>query len=148
TVVTTTFNIATLLKCNSNISVILIGGLLRGPGESMVGELAEAMLDRLHVPKAFIGAAGVTAENGIMYANPLEAQIRRKIVQRSRTVVLVADHSKFGRPALVSVCPLTQVHHVITGHGILPEFYTLMVSNGIKVTMVGHDSPSSLEDQP
>lgn len=139
TVVTTALNIATLLKSNPNISVILVGGVLRTPGESLVGELAEAMLDRLHVPRAFIGAAGVTIEDGVMYANPFEAQIRRKIVQRSRTVVLVADHSKFGRPGLVSVCPLSSVHHVITGNQVPTEYVEWMRLHGVAVTLVGSD---------
>lgn len=142
TVVTTTLETATILKSNSRISVVLIGGLLRGSGESMVGELAEAMLDRLHVPIAFVGAAGVTVENGVMYADPLEAQIRRKIVQRSAKVVLVADHSKFGKPALVSVFPLDQVHCVITGYQIPSEYHQLMVSRGINVMLA--DRPESL----
>ena len=100
---TTTLNIATLLKANSHLSVIMIGGLLRGPDVSMVGEIAEAMLDRLQIPRAFIGAAGITPEEGVMYAQPLEAEIRRKMIERRHSIVLVADHSKFGRSSRISL---------------------------------------------
>jgi DeoR family glycerol-3-phosphate regulon repressor len=40
--------------------------------------------------------------------------VARAIVAQSRQVWLVADHSKFGRPAMIEMAPLQAVHTLFT----------------------------------
>lgn len=142
TVVTTAPNIALILKSNPYISVILTGGLLRTPGESLIGELAEATLDRLHISKAFVGAAGIVMENGdtgddmhVMYGNLLEGQVRKKILETIPDVTVLADHTKFGRKALVAVFSIAFAQCVVTNKAIPAEYLDWLTKSGVRTVI-------------
>jgi DeoR/GlpR family transcriptional regulator of sugar metabolism len=47
-----------------------------------------------------------------------EAAVKRLAKAASRETILVADHSKFGRRAMATVCALPEVDRLITDHGI------------------------------
>jgi DeoR/GlpR family transcriptional regulator of sugar metabolism len=96
-----------------NVDLILIGGALYTPALSFTGELAEAFLDRLHFDKAVLGVNGVTP-HGISVNNPQEAGIKRKMIDRAKCVVVLADSSKIGIESLVRIEPLDRVDVLIT----------------------------------
>ena len=141
TVVTTAPNIALILQTNPYISVILTGGLLRTPGESLVGELAEATLNRLHISKALVGAAGIVMENddmNVMYGNLLEDQMRKRIFKNIRNVIVLADHTKFGRQALVSAFSVTSAQCIVTSKSIPSKYLDWLTKNDVK-TVIADD---------
>jgi len=43
-----------------------------------------------------------------------EVMVARAIVEQSRQVWLAADHSKFGRPAMIEMAPLRAIHTLFT----------------------------------
>lgn len=138
TVVTTAPNIALILQSNPYLSVILTGGLLRTPGESLIGELAEATLDRLHITKAFVGAAGIVMENddmNVMYGNLLEGQVRKKILETIPNVIVLADHTKFGRKALVAVFSIASAQYLITNKAIPSKYLDWLEKKNVKTVI-------------
>ena len=78
-------------------------------------------LDNFHINKAIIGAGSISLENGISDYNIEEALMRKKIIERSRQVIIVADSSKFGFDALVQVCPLSSINTIITDRNLDPS---------------------------
>lgn len=114
TVVTSAFNIAQVLQANRSITVILTGGVLRNTSDSMVGSITEDALKKLNISKAFIGVAGISIENGITCSNLLEARARQIIYEKAKMRIIVADHTKFDRISLVTVCPIDKINILIT----------------------------------
>lgn len=62
-----------------------------------------------------LATAGIDYKNRALTMSALdEIAIKRAAMAQSERVVLVADHSKFGKPALISMIPLSDVHTMVT----------------------------------
>jgi DeoR family transcriptional regulator of aga operon len=114
TVVTNALNIASELAIRPNIKLVLTGGVVRSESYELVGPLADSALSGLHMDLAFIGADGITAASGLTTHHEIEAHTDRALIERASRVVVVADGSKLGRVAFVSICPISAVHELVT----------------------------------
>lgn len=113
TVLTTSLPITNELA-NSNVRLYCLGGLVRPNELSMSGGITEYVLNQFHVDKAFIGAGGISLNDGISDYNIEEAQIRRQCIKRAQKVYLVSDYSKFGINSFAHVAPLDAIDALIT----------------------------------
>jgi DeoR family transcriptional regulator of aga operon len=52
----------------------------------------------------FVGADGVSLETGLTTHHEVEAHTNRALIERSRSVVVVADSSKIGLVAFAQIC--------------------------------------------
>lgn len=135
TVITNAVNMASELT-DSNLEVILIGGLLRKNSSSLVGPLAEDLLDEMHADILFLGVDGFDPEIGLTTPNVLESRVNRAMVKAARRVVAVCDSTKFGRRSLSRIVPTSAIHEVITDKGLAPEVYEALVAQNIEVHLV------------
>ena len=62
-----------------------------------------------------------------------EVRVTEAIMQHARTVYLVTDHSKVGRPALVRQGHLSQVHALFTDKPLPPEMADTVAAAGTQV---------------
>lgn len=90
-------------------------------------------IDTLTIHTAFMAATGVSIENGMSNTAYFEAEIKRAICNNSRRIVLLADHTKFGRDALISYCSLEKVSAVVTDREPTAEFMRFFHSYGTKI---------------
>ncbi len=134
TVVTTAVNIACLVAPNKYVTTVLLGGILRDPNHSLIGEVAAKTLEQIHIRKAFVGAAGISKDAGITNFNMMEAELRRKIVTLSESFILLADHSKFGRKATVSFADISDVD-VLISDSIPREYAALFEEMGTRLIL-------------
>lgn len=132
TVVTTAVNIARILEQNEFFTVVLTGGILRDSTHSLIGELAKRSLDEIHIAKAFISAGGVSRKAGLSNYNILEAEVKRKIVDVAGTVILLADHSKFGKRTTVTFASLEDID-VLVSDDVPEEYASLLRGIGVQV---------------
>ncbi|MDV6374657.1 DeoR/GlpR family DNA-binding transcription regulator [Deinococcus arenicola] len=114
TVITNGLNIALELERLPNLRVIVTGGTLRPLQHSLVSPYALEILRHIHADRLFLGCNGVSTEAGVTNANHEEAEIKRAMVQQSREIVVVADHSKLGQISRAQVAPMSAVHTLIT----------------------------------
>lgn len=129
TVVTNGLNIALELERLPNLRVIVTGGTLRPLQHSLVSPYALEVLAHIHADRLFLGCNGVSATAGVTNANHEEAEIKRVMVQQSREVVVVADHSKLGQVSQAQVAPVGAIHTLVTdrhGNGPPPELRDLI----------------------
>jgi len=96
-----------------DIDLIVVGGTLFGPALSFTGELAEGFLDRLHFDVAVLSVNGVS-ERGISVNNQYEAGVKRKMIEQSDRVIVLADSSKIGLNSLVRIDALDKINIVVT----------------------------------
>lgn len=114
TVITNALNVAYQLAGNENITLIVTGGVVRHSEFSMIGHIVEQTLKDLRADKAIISMRAISLHDGLTNMNPLETMTDRVIVQCACEVILVADHTKFGKVATSIVAPLTAVQKIIT----------------------------------
>ena len=136
TVVTNSIRIALDLAGHPGITVLMLGGRVRGEALSVVGPLGDGVFRRVNVQTAFLGAAGFTVENGLTDAMEEEAQIKRSMVSAAREVIAVVDHTKWGRTASATFCRTDGLTGVITDDEAPAEMVERLEAMGITVTRV------------
>jgi DeoR family fructose operon transcriptional repressor len=141
TVVTNALNIGWELA-SSSVDLILTGGQVRRGILSQVGPLAERALASFRVDKLFLAANGIDLDKGVTTPNLAEAQTKRAMVESAGEVILVADHSKFGRVTFSHICDLDRVHTIITDDALPRRLAAAMQKRGVKLHLVAVRRPA------
>lgn len=118
TVVVNSPPLATLLAARSNLTVIMLGGRVRGRTLATVDDDALRPLARLNVDVAFIGTNGCSPTRGLTTPDPAEAAVKRAMVAAARRTVLLADHTKVGDVHFAAFAALSDIDVVITDTGL------------------------------
>ncbi|MCU1514398.1 MAG: DeoR/GlpR transcriptional regulator, partial [Microbacteriaceae bacterium] len=114
TVVTHSIPVAHVLIARPNISLHLLGGVVRPRTLAAVGEWTRAQVKEMFVDVAFMGTNGISVERGLTTPDMAEASVKRALIAASRRTVVLADHTKFGREEFALVAPLSLIDTVIT----------------------------------
>jgi DeoR/GlpR family transcriptional regulator of sugar metabolism len=134
-VVTNSLPIAEILGEARRVDVTLTGGQLDSQFGVLLGPLCEQMLGSLAVDVAVMGIGGVT-EKGLSNSNPLVVGSERKMIEVARKVIVVSDHTKFGRAALIPLAPLDVVDVVVSDTGLGPGHLEWLRAHDIDVRRV------------
>jgi len=135
TIVTNAVNIAMELS-DTGFEIVLVGGTLRKNSFSLVGPLAEEVLQQIHADILFLGVDGFDTKVGITTPNMLESRVNRAMVRASRRVVAVCDSTKFSRSSMAVIMPTSGVQTVITDDQIGAADYEALKNAGIEVIRV------------
>lgn len=135
TVITNGIDIVAALRDKSNIEVILLGGIIDYAHNVVTGPMVLKELDDLHATKLISGAGGITEEKGITIYPYLVSAYYSRIVEMVREVIVVADHTKIGRNALVQVAPISRIHTLITGRQAPPEYLELFRRHRVRLVL-------------
>lgn len=114
TIVTNAINIATELTVHEQFKIVVSGGVARPNSYELTGPFASAVFDEVLLDVAFIGVEGLDPERGAAARHEDEAVVNRHLVERSKRVVVVATHDKFGRSAFARICRTEQIDALIT----------------------------------
>jgi DeoR/GlpR family transcriptional regulator of sugar metabolism len=137
-VVTNSLPIAQLLASSKDIDLILIGGYVYPRTGVALGPLAIATMRGIRVRKAILGAGGVVAE-GIYNSNLLLAETERQMMSCGQEVVIVADHTKFGRLALARLCGLDEVQRFVSDSNLSEDYRAVLNSAGVRLHLARPD---------
>ena len=99
TVVTNNLNAAMALSGESTNRIILPGGEVRLPDRDILGDSTPDLFGRYRADFGFYGVAGIDTDGSLLDFHRSEVEVRACIRTSSRTAVLVADRTKFGRAA-------------------------------------------------
>jgi DeoR/GlpR family transcriptional regulator of sugar metabolism len=133
-VITNSLPIADLLGEAREIEVTLTGGYLYPRLRVLVGPVCEQMLSGVSADVLIMGIGGVT-ETGFSNNNTLVVGHERKMIDAARKVVIVADHTKFGRGSVIHLAPLDVADIVISDTALAPEYQTLLQSHAVEVLL-------------
>ena len=136
TVITNSLPVVNQLSKQKNIELIVIGGMFRQSELSMVGHVAEKAILEFRADRVFLGIHAVSVRHGLTNDFMPETMTDRAILQIAPQIILVADHSKFGRVSSVLVGPVTEVDTIITDKETPQEIITEINELGIKVIQV------------
>lgn len=117
TVVTNSLPVATELSRGRRGQVIVIGGTLRSPEQSMVGPRAVEAIGSYRAAIAFLGVPALDSQHGFTADGDVEAATDLAFIEHAQRCVLLADHTKLGRVSTTHVVPLSSIDTVITDTG-------------------------------
>jgi DeoR/GlpR family transcriptional regulator of sugar metabolism len=135
TIITNGIESARELAKNSSNTVILLGGVLRVDGTAVNVPLAEQILTEYHIKTAFLSCSGFTLEGGPTEVDIYEAQIKRKMISSSGSMVALIDSSKFGRADLTSIAHLDQITHLYTDDDLAPSWVKKLKQAGVPFSL-------------
>jgi DeoR/GlpR family transcriptional regulator of sugar metabolism len=135
-IITNTTLFASYAKYAPNVNIILLGGLLRGNTDAIIGTTAVQQLETYFAKYAFIGTAGFSIKNGITAHMYDEAEIPRKMVERAEKSVLLTDSSKWDKCSLIKMIELNEVDIIITDTNLREDAQREINSNGIELILV------------
>ncbi len=145
-VVTNSLAAAEVLRTARGITLFVVGGRYLPHTRSLIGPTAEEAIRSFRFRKMVLGTAGIDYENRALTQSAMEeVPIKRAAMSRSEQVILVADQSKFGRPALISMIPLAGVHKVITDSK--PPEAAAMILGDLNIELVTVAPPGDLRRQ-
>ena len=136
-VITNAVNIAMELSNCEGLRTFVTGGFIQWAGSfSLVGHGAVAFLDDVYMDKVFVSACGVDPVKGVTILEAEEAQTFRAMIRRAKTTIVVADSSKLGVVTAALVCPISEVHMLITDTAATDKVVSPFVKAGVEVRRV------------
>lgn len=136
TVVTHSIPVASILVSRPNLTLHLLGGVVRGRTLAAVGAWTKAQVSEIYADVAFMGTNSISVERGLTTPDLAEAAVKRALMSAARRVVVLADHTKFGRDDFALVAPLSDVDTVITDVGLDVELAGDIEAAGPRVVAV------------
>jgi len=133
TVITNSLPVVNALAGAEGITVICLGGMLRDSELSFIGHITEQTLAEVRADKVFIGTRAISLEHGLTHEYLPETMTDRAILKAGKEIIVVADHTKFGRAAAVLLAPLDSVHTVVTNGQTPQDFVDAVQEKGIRL---------------
>jgi DeoR/GlpR family transcriptional regulator of sugar metabolism len=142
TVITNALDVANVLLDREGIDLIILGGVVRRRMHSMLGHLAELAAKELRADQLFMGIGAISVEQGLMNDSVPEILIDRALSGMARSVVVLADASKFQQVAPGFVFGLDEVDVIVTDASLAPETAAVVQEKGIEVIVAHADAPA------
>lgn len=136
TVITNALNIVMEIAAVPQVSMVMLGGIVRPVSMSLVGPHAEQTLRDLNADHLFLAVDGFDPEVGPSTPDILEAKLNALMMKVSREVTVVADSSKFHRRSLSVISKVDAIQRVITDNGVSKAVVAVLRSRGIEVICV------------
>jgi DeoR/GlpR family transcriptional regulator of sugar metabolism len=95
------------------VELIGAGGTLRKLTRSLVGPQAMRTIEAHFADHVLFSVRGLTHDGHLTDPDPLEAEVKRGMIERARQAVLLIDGSKLDRPALTEITTVERVGVVL-----------------------------------
>lgn len=132
-VVTNNINVANILRASPTAEVVLSGGVVRHSDGALVGDAAVDFFNRFKVDFAVIGASAIDEEGSLLDFDMREVRVAQAIIANAKSVVLVADATKFQRSAPMRIAHISQVETFITDRCEVEGFAQMLESHRVRL---------------
>lgn len=133
TIITDSVLIAAGLAARDDLTVRVLGGLVRGLTQAAVGPEALDVLSHLRADVAVLGTNGLSAQHGLSTPDADEAAVKRAMTAAGRRVVVLADATKIGQEHLVSFADTDDVDLLVTDAPVPAPLSTHLTDTGTEV---------------
>ena len=133
TVITNSLRIAEIMGAsNAGHRVFMIGGDYDADASENLGALALQQIGQYHAEHAVL-TVGSVHERGIRDFDLREAEIARAMISNADRVTVLADASKFTRPAIFDVAPIEKIDRIVTDVSPNIEMLKALELKGVSV---------------
>jgi DeoR/GlpR family transcriptional regulator of sugar metabolism len=136
TVITNSLPVVNALADVDGLTLVCLGGMLRPSELSFIGHITEQALAEIRVDKVILGTRAISLEHGLTNDYLPETMTDRAILRAGRQVIVVADHTKFGRVAAAFLAPIESVHFIVADKQAPQDFVTAVTARGLQVILV------------
>jgi DeoR/GlpR family transcriptional regulator of sugar metabolism len=115
-----------------NVDLVGLGGMLRRLTLSFVGPQTIEAISGHFADKTLFSVKGITPHGYLTDPDLLETEVKRKMIARSDTAILVADGSKFENRGLIAVGHVSDISLLLTTE-VSEERRAAVASHGVEV---------------
>ncbi len=126
TVYATSLDVANAVCANPDITLYVGGGYYAPDSTGLVGGLTEYFVEQLHPDKCVLGTSGIHPEFGFTCPYPAHVSLEQKIIKSAEEVIVVADHTKFGKRAMNRIAPIEAATCIITDDAVDPTLLSTL----------------------
>ncbi len=135
-IVTNSLPIASLFASRHESDLVLLGGYVYPRTGVALGPWTVRMMEDIHVHQAVLSVGGITSK-GLFNSNLLLVETERQMMRCADEVVVVADHTKIGRPALAFLCELATIDTLIVDPNLDDDQRKLLEQSDVRVIVAG-----------
>mgnify|MGYP002856456427 CR=1 FL=1 len=137
-IITNDLLIASNLSTSSVTLHITGGRIFNNVNKYLVGSDALDMIAKHDASFCFVGASSIDAEKGLMTLNNEDAEIKKAMIAHSKTVICLADHTKFANTSFARFADTEKIDLIITD-SIEEEYRKKIEEKGVKVLIADDD---------
>jgi DeoR/GlpR family transcriptional regulator of sugar metabolism len=135
-IVTNSLPIANLFANSRETDLVILGGFVYPRTGVALGPLTVRMMEDIHVHQTILSVGGITAK-GLFNSNLLLAETELQMMRCADEVVVVADHTKFGRQALAFLCEQAAIDTLIVDAGLTAEQRSIVDESHVRLIVAG-----------
>jgi len=134
TIVTNSVEIAkTVLKPPATNRAFLLGGEFHLDNHQTAGSMAVTQIRAFRAHHTVLTIGALDTLTGVMDYNIEEAQVARAMIEQSKSLTVLADHTKFNQLASFEVCPLARIDRLVCDTPPPDEIFHALVAAGCKI---------------
>ncbi|PLX36472.1 MAG: DeoR/GlpR transcriptional regulator [Hyphomicrobiales bacterium] len=137
TIVTNSSDVARTLSTVNGNRVYMAGGELHGDNGAAFGRSAIAFIADFRVRHAIISIAAMDADLGLMDYHLAEAEFARTVLSCGQERIVITDHTKFNRAALVRVAGFDEFDRLVTDRAPPDDIAEKLRHAGTRVEIAG-----------
>ena len=147
TILTNSIPVAELVQAleSKNVEVIVTGGVITR-SNSLVGPIADKVVESLRVNTVFLGTHSVSIPRGFLMPNSLEAATDMALMEIADRTIILTDHTKWSSTSLSLFARFNQVDVVITDDG-LDQDSAMKTKDLVKELILARPSEQSEESE-
>ncbi|MCP5409371.1 MAG: DeoR/GlpR transcriptional regulator [Chromatiaceae bacterium] len=124
-VITNNINVVNTLRECETIQVMTAGGIVRREDGGIVGDATVDFIAQFKVDFAVVGASAIEDDGTVLDYDPREVRVAQAIIANARSVILVADSTKFERNAPIRIADIGNIDYFVTDRMPSPAFMSI-----------------------
>jgi DeoR family glycerol-3-phosphate regulon repressor len=139
-VISNNINVINTLRECETIQVMTAGGIVRREDGGIVGDATVDFIAQFKVDYAIVGASAIEEDGTILDYDPREVRVAQTIIENARSVILVADSTKFERNAPIRIVDISHIDYFVTDRMPPPAFTALCREQGVTLVIAAGDN--------
>ena len=141
TVIPNSLPVVSILADNPRVNLVVAGGALRRPEQSLIGHIVEKALSELRADTVIMGIQGIHPQHGLTNEFLPEAVLDRYLVHFAPQLCIVADSSKLGKIKASFVGEIDDVDVLVTDDAADPALLAAFADKGVRTVLAGREEP-------
>jgi DeoR/GlpR family transcriptional regulator of sugar metabolism len=134
-VITNALRVANLLVDVPGIDLLVLGGAVRPGEQTMHGHLTEWGVHQFRADKLFYGVEAINIQHGVTHSQIVEVATDRALANAATQVIVLADHTKFGKVAPAFVLALEKIHILVSDKNLPEEVLESLKAKHVQVIL-------------
>ncbi|MFC3532712.1 DeoR/GlpR family DNA-binding transcription regulator [Vogesella facilis] len=132
-VITNNIHVASIMSANPDFTVMITSGVVRASDGGITGVATLDFINQFKVDYAVIGVSGIETDGSLLDFDYREVRVAQAMMNNARHRFLAADHSKFGRNALVRMGHISEFNAIFTDAMPPESLKKLLEDHGVRM---------------